>query len=313
MTLHPDAQAIVQALQESGFRPFSDFSPEEARERLAALNRDAAAALPEGFLPEMAEVADIDVPTANGAVPVRRYRAASAAPIGTIVFYHGGGWTLGTLDDYDVTCRLLAEATGCAVVSVDYRKAPEHPFPAALDDSVAVLRWVAEQPDSGPLVTCGDSAGGQLATVAALVARDEGGPDIALQILIYPITDHDFTTESYVRWAEGLIVTSKDMQWYWDLYAPAGTDRSDERLSPLRAKDLSGLPPAVVVLGECDVLHDEGIAYVERLRESGVEVELHEAAGMPHVFFTIHGGLKAADDAMDFVAEAVRRRLTEGR
>jgi acetyl esterase len=254
-------------------------------------------------------IEDLTVPGPAGGITIRRYRPTSQ-PVGTVVYLHGGGWVLGTLDDYDRPLKALAVQSGCDVFSVDYRMAPEHRFPAATDDALAAVRWVGEQEVAGAIAVAGDSAGGNLAAVTAIRVRDEGGPDIAFQLLAYPVTDCDFASPSYEQWAQAPILPARDMHWYWDHYAPNAADRVHPHASPLRSEDLSGLPPALVVAAECDPLHDEVVAYARRLEEAGVPVELYEGAGMPHGFFTFNGILPQGDEALAHGARRLREHLS---
>jgi acetyl esterase len=226
---------------------------------------------------------------------------------GLIVFFHGGGWVVGSPDEVETLGRMLAERAGCAVALAQYRLAPEHPFPAAVDDAWTVLRWAAEHAAGLPLIVAGDSAGGNLAAVVALRTAREG-PELALQILVEPVTDSDTETGSYRDPDNQLIVTRDSMLWFFERYAPDPATRNDPRLAPLRAASLSGAPPAVVLTAEHDVLRDEGEAYAERLREAGVVVSHRRFAGQMHGFFALVNVLPASADGMDFVVEAIKRR-----
>jgi acetyl esterase len=228
-----------------------------------------------------------------GGVPARFYRPSDRPDLGLLVYYHGGGWVIGTIDEYDTLARKLAERTSCAVVLVGYRLAPEHRFPVAADDSYAALEWaaarltaVAGRPDV-PLIVAGDSAGGNLAAVMALRARDRNGPPISLQVLVYPVTDADFARPSYVADENQLLLTRESMVWFWDHYVPDSARRTEPDASPLRAASVEGLPPAVVMTAEHDVLRDEGEAYAHRLLEAGVPVDFRRHAGQIHGFFSL--------------------------
>jgi len=259
--------------------------------------------------PEVADIRDVWIPAPGGRPRVRVYEPSSRLA-GTVVYFHPGGWVSGTLDDFDVPCRLLAVESRCRIVSVDYRLAPQHPFPAAADDALAALRWVAEDLSPGaPLVVAGDSAGGNLAAVCALRARDRGGPPIALQVLIYPIVDHDFDTPSYREHATGYLLGRESMISFWDRYVPSTPDRDLPDASPLRAADLSGLPPAFVAIAEYDVLRDEVRLYAERLAAGGVPVSVAYYGDMPHGFFTMVNVLDRANEAVADVATAIRAAL----
>ena len=267
ISVHPQAQQILDGKAASGAPPLWELSPDEGRAMVEANN----AMIPAG--PDLESVRDIVIPSQAGGLPARVYSPSSAAP-GLVVYYHGGGWVVGTLDSWDASVRGLAIASGCDVVSVDYRLAPEHGFPAAADDAYDALVWAASAagPAAGrPIVVAGDSAGGNLAAVSALRARDVGGPPIALQVLVYPVVDCDLDRRSYHEYdGDELILNRRDMTWFWDHYAPDPAARVNPYASPLRAADLSGLPPAYLVTAEHDPLRDEGFAYADRLRASRV-------------------------------------------
>ena len=230
-----------------------------------------------------------------------------------IVYYHGGGWVLGTVDQFDALGRRLAARTGCAVVLVDYRLAPEHRYPAAVEDAWTALEWTAAHleeiaGDSVPLIVAGDSAGGCLAAVVAQRAR-EVGPEIALQVLVYPVTDCDLDRGSYLEPENQLIVGRDTMTWFWDLYAPDPAVRSRPDASPLRAASLAGLPPAVVLTAQYDPLRDEGEAYAERLAQEGVRVEHRHFDDQMHTFFMLGDALPGSAEGLDFVVDAIDREL----
>jgi acetyl esterase len=244
-------------------------------------------------------------------VPIRIYTPAGEKPFPVLVYYHGGGWVVGDLDSHDRTCRALANRAGCLVVSVDYRLAPEHPFPAAVDDSYAALGWVAKHicdfgGDSGRLAVGGDSAGGNLGAVVAQLARDRGGPVLAFQLLIYPATDSDDASPSMLENAEGYLLTKPYMDWFKGHYLPNPADGLSPLVSPARTGDLSGLPPALVVTAEFDPLRDQGAAYAQRLADAGVPSEHLNYDGMIHGFFQMTGVLPAARDALAKSAAALR-------
>ena len=307
MPLHPQAQQLLDGMAASGAPPLYELSVEEAR----AIPGIIAELVGPG--PAVAEVRDTAIPGPAGEIPARIYEP-TADPPGTIVYYHGGGWVFGTLDEWDAVCRALAAQSGCRLVSVDYRLAPEHRFPAAADDAYAALVWVEGNLAGGkPIVVAGDSAGGNLSAVAALRARDEAGPAIALQVLVYPVTDHDSTTGSYAKYGDaGLLLGRQEMAWFWDHYAPNEADRSNPYASPLRAKDHSGLPPAYFVLAEYDPLRDEGLAYAEKLEAAGVPVTVRLYDDQLHVFFTMVNVFESADQAVADVAQAIRKAVGAG-
>lgn len=251
----------------------------------------------------------------GGEVPVRVYRPDVETPAPTLLFAHGGGWTLGTLDSADDLCRNLARRVGCVVVSVDYRLAPEHPFPAAVDDVYAALEWTAETAgafggDPDRLVVAGTSAGGNLAAATALRARDFGGPTLSHQLLVYPITDYAFDTDSYDENGDGPLLTRTDMEWFWEQYLRSPVDAVNPYASVLRASDLSDLPPATVVTAGFDPLRDDGAAYADRLAAAGVDTDHQRYPTMSHGFLSLTDDVDAADEAFDSVAERVRSSLS---
>jgi acetyl esterase len=231
-----------------------------------------------------------------------------------LVYLHGGGWVIGSLDSYDATCRELAEGAGCVVVSVDYRLAPEHRYPAAPQDCFAAVKWVAANAgslgaDARRLAVGGDSAGGNLSAVVAQMARDQGGPAIRFQLLIYPVTDADFTRRSYVDNAEGYLLTTASMHWFWDHYLPEREKRAEPYACPLRAADLAGLPPAWVCTAEFDPLRDEGEAYAKRLQHAGVSTTLTRFDGLIHGFISMGLVAPRAQAAIDEAVAALRKGL----
>jgi acetyl esterase/lipase len=278
-------KAILEQMASAGGTPLHEGTPDDAR----ALGKAFAAMA--GPAPVMGRVEDHQVSVADGTIGVRVLVPPQGAR-GVIVYLHGGGWVIGAIDEFETMARKLAERTSCAVVLVDYRLAPEFPYPTAVDDSYAGLEWTAAHLEEitgrsdVPLIVAGDSAGGNLTAVMALRARDRNGPKIDLQVLIYPVTDADFDRPSYLDPENQLILTRDAMVWFWDHYLPDATRRSEPDASPLRAPDLAGLPPTVVLTAEHDVLRDEGEAYAARLEEAGVTVDARRHAGQTHGFFT---------------------------
>ena len=306
MALDEATAALLAQLAGTGTRPLHELTPAEARGLAAALRGQQ----PLG--PEMARVRDARVRAAGGTFPVR-VLVPGERPRGVIVYYHGGGWVLGGIDDSDLLGRELARRTGCAVVLPGYRLAPEYRYPTAVEDSQAALRWAADHlagiaGAQVPLIVAGDSAGGNLAAVVARRAR-LAGPAIAAQVLVYPVTDCDFATTSYTDPANDLLLSRDSMTWFWDHYAPDPAARLHPDASPLRAPDLAGLPPAIVVTAEHDVLRDEGELYATRLLKSGVPVTHRRFAGQMHGFFTMTGVLPGSADAIEFVAAALGQQL----
>jgi acetyl esterase/lipase len=263
----------------------------------------------------MAEVRDLSIPLDGHVVSARLYHPASRTRDALLVWLHGGGWVVGDLDDADVDSRALAAASGLSVLSVDYRLAPENPYPAGLDDACRAAAWAARTPqqlDLEPeffLAVGGDSAGGNLAAAVALRARDEGEPRINFQLLVYPVTDHDLDLPSYEAFGEGYWQTTEEMAWYWDHYLADTGLRSDPLASPLRASSHRGLPPALVITAEFDPLRDEGEAYAEKLRAADVPVKLTRYEGMIHGFFSCAGAIDAAHDAIAECGEALRAAI----
>jgi acetyl esterase len=258
-------------------------------------------------LPELEAIENRTIDGPRGPIPVRTSRPRGGG-VGTCVFFHGGGWVIGDLDQTDATCRRLTGLAGCTVISVDYRMAPEHPFPQPLDDCWAALGWAA-QACAGPLFVAGESAGGNLAAACAIRARERGGPVLAGQLLAYPVTDHDFETLSYREIGpRNWLLSTADMRWFFDHYCPAGVDRTNPEISPLRLADLRGLAPAMIVLGEFDPLRSEGLAYAVRLAEAGVPVSLRCDAAMIHGYLAAAAALPVAAAALGAAGQWLRER-----
>lgn len=304
MPLDPTTEAILAELAEAGGPAMSEMAPEEAREMYRAMQPPA----PEI---EVGAVADRRIAGPDGEIPVRIYRPEGDGPFPLHVHFHGGGWVIGDLDTHDADCREICAGAGCVVVAVDYRMAPEHPFPAAPEDCYAATCWAAEHAQelgarTGAVSVGGDSAGGNLAAVVSLMARDRSGPEIAFQLLIYPVTDCAMDTESYQANGEGYMLTRDSMNWFWDQYCPDPAQRRDPLASPARATDLSGLPPALVLTAEFDPLRDEGEAYAEKLRAAGVAVEARRFDGLIHGFFSQARMVPAARPGIDAAVRALR-------
>lgn len=300
MAIDPQMQELLDLMAESGAPPLTALTPEEARQLAAKFTEMI------GPGPEVAAVRDISIPGPAGSIPARVYDPV-AEPAGTVLYYHGGGFVFGCLDDCDALCRALAVSSGARVVSVDYRLAPEHCFPAAADDAFAALQWAAGQHGDGPIVVAGDSAGGNLAAVSALRARDEGGPEIALQVLVYPVVDWDVTRPSYVEYADTKLILNKpEMEWFKNHYLPDETKCTHPHAAPMRASSFEGLPPAYVVIAHHDPLRDEGLAYAAALEDAGVPVTVRRYDDQAHVFFTLPNVLESADRAIAETGAAIR-------
>lgn len=310
--MHPYYQAVIDAYAQAGRPYFHQVTPIEAR---AMLNAGLAAAPPPVNMPMLAQVTDEMIDGPHGPIPIRRYLPEGAAP-GTCVYYHSGGWVIGGLDQADATCCRLAAAAGCELVSVDYRLAPEHPYPQPLDDAYAALLWTAAN-RTGPIVIAGESAGGNLAAACAIRARDKAGPAIMGQFLAYPVTDSALDTASYRDvGGKNWMLSTNDMIWFWDHYCPVGVDRTHPWLSPLRVADATGLPPAMICIAELDPLRDEGLAFGERLAAAGLSVTLRRDADVTHGYLGAAGIVEASTEALDhagrWIANILRTAAAAG-
>jgi len=299
MPLDPQVRAWLEAGRAAGVRPYEELGAEAAR-RVVDLN----AADLFGALEEVARIEDVDL----DGVPGRVYEPMGARG-GALVWLHGGGWVIGSLESHDPLCRALASRSGSTVVAVDYRLAPEHPHPAALEDAWTATTWAVRE--YGAVAVGGDSAGGHLAAVVALRARDRGMP-LRLQALVVPVTNYAFDTSSYDENGSGFGLERATIEWFWSLYVPDRADASDPEVSPLRAPDVSATAPALVVTAEFDPLRDEGEAYAAKLRDAGVVVDHHRVAGMPHGFLRMPGVVERANETIDHVAARVREALSDG-
>jgi acetyl esterase len=265
---------------------------------------------------EVGTVSEFTIPAENHDLPARAYVPEGEGPFPTVAFFHGGGFVLGSLDGYDNLCRLLARRSGCLVVSVDYRLAPEHPWPAALEDAYTATNWLSSNAerfsgDGSRLAVAGDSAGGNLAATLSLLARERGMPDIDRQILLYPATTYLEPMDSRAENASGYFLTAEDLLWFVNQYIGNELDAHNPLAFPLSARDLTRLPPAFVMTCGFDPLRDEGIAYAERLREAGVDVEQTNYESMIHGFLNMEGIVDRAHDGIDEVAAYLRTELNE--
>ncbi len=296
MPLDPQVVAYLDQLEALGVPPASEMPLEDGRRAY-----DEGAPRLFGAPDAVASVEDVE---ADG-VPVRVYRPAGGERAG-LVYFHGGGWVVGSLESHDPLCRTLAARSGCAVIAVDYRRAPEHPYPAAIEDAWTATAWASQR--FSPLAVAGDSAGGQLAASVALRARD-ADLKLALQVLVYPVTNYGFDTQSHRSSSAGPALTSAEMRWFWGQYLTDGARAGEADCSPLRAPELAGLPPALVLTAESDPLRDEGEAYARRLQEAGVPVVLRRYEGLIHGFIRMPALIERANHAIDEVAAAVRAAL----
>lgn len=304
--VHPQVRAVLKKMAELGIPKVHDLSTQAAR----ALVENLSAARLESYPPpEVHAVVNTATGSDYGDVSVRIYRSSAATEVPAIVFFHGGGHVFGSLNTHDTAARFLAHATGSTVVSVDYRMGPEYPFPAATEDAYQATLWVSAKAaelgiDPTRLAVCGDSAGANLAAVVALMARSKGEPALSAQVLVYPVIDYLGSTPSHARYAQGYgVLEAGTVTWFRDRYLPDPTLHDDWRACPRNAASHSGLPPALIITAECDVLHDEGIAYGEQLTSAGVTVEQIDYAGMIHGFFTQLGLVDDAERSHHDIAQ----------
>jgi acetyl esterase len=305
--LHPEARALLEMMDAQAGTPLENMDPIEARaSRIEPMKLLGGAPAP------LDRVDDLTVPGPGGEVPVRVYSSERGGLRPALLYFHGGGFVFGNLDTHDAVCRALAEESGAVVISVDYRLSPEHKFPAAVEDSYAATLWAVANAerlgiDAHRIGVGGDSAGGNLATVVAMRCRDAGGPSLAFQLLLYPVTDFStFETESHREFGEAYFLTRSAMDWFMGHYLASADQKRHPEVSPLLAPDLTGLPPALVITAEFDPLRDEGEAYAQRLRMAGVPVTVRRYPGMIHGFVSMCGVLSGGREAIREAAEFTR-------
>lgn len=306
MPLDPQAEKILKLIARLKIPPLPTLEPATAR-KITAQYRGKPRRWQ--LVPK---VKNRTIPTPVGDIPIRIYTPKSNAPMPVLVYFHGGGWVLGDLDAADSICWNISLKAECVVVSVDYRLAPEHKFPAALDDAYATLKWVVANAielhiDPARVGVGGDSAGGNIAAAVALMARDKAEPELVYQLLIYPVIHNNFNTESYLKYASGFGLTRDEMIWFWQHYLADEADAQNPYVSPILAEDLSNLPPALIITGECDVLRDEALAYAAKLQEAGVAVQLWEGEGMIHSFVGMAQVLDKGKEAIAYITTRLRQ------
>ena len=311
MQLDPEAQAYLDLIKKLGRPPIDSLPPMEGKE---VFRRGRMVMQPD--LPQVDRVKEYVGKGPHGVIPLRFYRGAGTADAGALpchIYYHGGGWVLGDLDSHDWVCRKIANSAQCAVLSVDYRMAPEHNFPKAYDDSLAAVEWVVANAsmlkiDPSRLSVGGDSAGGNLAAAVALWLRDSGKIKLRSQILVYPAVDLSMSGNYYGKFKRdsGLVLTDETMKWFIDLYIPNAEQRKDWRASPLLAASLKGLPPALVLLAGFDPLCAEGEAYAARLEKEGVKTTVKRYPGQIHGFLSNGKMLPKANDAIEDIAAVMK-------
>jgi acetyl esterase len=307
MPLDPQVAAMRERAAAAGTPPLYTLSIDEARAAdLAAIQAAAGTGEP------VHSVDNREIPGPDGPLPIRIYRPSADADLPTLIYFFGGGWTLGNLDTSDAICRTLTNLVPCQVIAVGYRLAPEHKFPAAVNDCYSATQWVASTFSAGSVAVAGDSAGGNLAAVVSIMARDRGGPSLAAQVLIYPNTDYRGGTESMRGNDDPALFNHHSVTWYWNHYLASPEDGLNPLVSPLLAESHSDLPPALVITAEYDPLRDEGEAYAERLRASGVPVESTRYDGMVHGFVAMAGILDGGARGLTQVAEYLRRTFDKG-
>jgi len=309
MPVDAEIAAFLKQAADSGAPPLESLPVPQAREFIRSLFAPPGAART-----EVKRVEDRKIDVNGTSLPIRIYTPAGEGPLPVLVYLHGGGWVIGDVEGYDPVCRDLCKGAGVVVVSVDYRLAPEHKFPTPVEDCYAATKWVAANAaliggDSTRVAVGGDSAGGNLSAAVALMARDRGGPSLKFQLLVYPVTDHNLNTGSYRANGEGYLLTKAGMDWFWNHYIGKPGDDANPYMSPLRAANLSNLPPALVITAEFDPLRDEGAAYAEKLKGAGNKIAYTDYKGAIHGFFSLGYMFKLGRDVMAEACAALRTAL----
>jgi acetyl esterase len=312
MSLDPQARALLDAAKASGAPEMWELTPDQARAEYLRRTERVRAGV------DIYRVEDRQIPGPVQPIKVRVYTpqvSQEQASLPVLVWYHGGGFVIGDLDSHDSACRALANQTECLVVAVDYRLAPEHKFPGAVEDCEAALQWVAAHAtelggDPGRIAVGGDSAGGNLAAVVALLAREKGGPKLCFQLLIYPCVAPEPETPSHHQFAEGYLLTRKTITWFFKQYLRSSKDTLDPRYAPLEEKDLSSLPPSLVIVAGFDPLRDEGVDYAKALIDAGNKVTLSNYEGMIHGFYLMGGMIDKANQAIEESAQHLKEAFT---
>jgi len=308
LSVDPDMKKVLSQLEALGGPGFSEMTPKEAR------SFSETFANPAPTIYSVEHVRDLQIPGPEGDIPARLYHPCPGTPCPVVVAFHGGGWVLGSIDSYDDECRMMSKMANVAVLSVGYRLAPEHPYPAAVTDAFAALCWAYEHSteieiDPTRIAVAGSSAGANLAAVCTLLARDQGYPSIRFQLLVYPVTDADFERPTMHAFEKGFLLEREDMIWFWNHYCPTLSDREDFKACPLRAKTLVGLPPAYLALASLDPLLEEGLDYGTRLQKEGVRCTIRVSRGFIHGFFQMTASCPAALSEIELAYAALATEL----
>lgn len=308
MPLHPQVKAVLDLMTKAG-PPMHHLTPEKAREQILAMRAT------KGEVEAVGKVEDRSIKGPGSDIPIRIYTPNGRGPFPLLVYFHGGGWVVGSIETVDASCRSLTNQVGCITVSVDYRLAPEHKFPAAPDDCYAATTWTALNAasihgDPSRMAVGGESAGANLAAAVALMAQERGAPSIALQLLLYPVIDRNANLPSSRENAEGYFLTTEMMGWFWNHYLRNDADAENPLASPLRAKRLAGIAPAVIYTAEFDPLRDEGAEYAKKLREAGIAVEYKCQEGLIHGYMGMAKAVEPAGKALQEAVVALKKALT---